>query len=82
VAVRRNITIRLDEETINGIRAVAARRGQSISGLVTAYLQQLAYEDEQYELAKRYAFQLLDYAPDRGDWQWSRDRTYADRLGE
>jgi len=82
VAVKRNLTIQLDEETINGIRAVAARRGQSISGLITTYLQQLVSEDEQYKLAKRYALQLLDNAPDRGDWQWNRDQTYADRLGE
>jgi Family of unknown function (DUF6364) len=82
VAVKRNLTIQLDEETINGIRAVAERRGKSISGLVTTYLQQLVSEDEQYELAKRYALQLLDHSPDRGDWRWNRDQTYADRLGE
>jgi Family of unknown function (DUF6364) len=82
VAVKRNLTIQLDEETINGVRALAERRGKSISGLVTTYLQQLVSEDEQYELAKRYALQLLDNSPDRGDWHWNRDQTYADRLGE
>jgi Family of unknown function (DUF6364) len=82
VAVKRNLTIQLDEETINGVRAAAARRGKSVSELVTTYLLQLASEDEQYELAKEYALQLLDNAHDRGDWQWNRDQTYADRLGE
>lgn len=82
MALKRNLTIQLDEETINGIRAVAERRGKSISGLVTTYLQQLVSEDEQYELAKRYALQLLGNSPDRGSWQWNRDQTYADRPGE
>jgi len=62
--VKLNLTIRLDEETISNVRAVAARRGSSVSGLVTIYLQQLASEGEEYELAKQYAFQLLDKTPD------------------
>jgi hypothetical protein len=82
VDVKRNLTVQLDEETISNVKAVAARRSTSVTGLVTTYLQQLASEDEQYELAKQYALQLLDKAPDRGDWQWSRDQTYADRPGE
>ena len=64
MAVKLNLTIRLDEETISNVRAVAARRDSSVSGLVTTYLQQLASEGEEYELAKQYAFQLLDKTPD------------------
>jgi len=82
VAVKHNLTVQLDEKTISDVKAAAARRGTSVSGLVTTYLRQLASEDEQYELARQYALQLMDNVPDRGDWQWNRDQTYTDRPGE
>lgn len=78
--VKRNLTIQLDDEIIEAVKAVAARRGASVSGLVTAYLSQLAAEDDQYEKARLAALELLDQAPDRGDWTWRREDTYTERL--
>ena len=78
--MKRNLTIQLDEEVINEIKAVAARRGTSVSGLVTAYLTRLAAEDDQYEKARKAALDMLDQAVDRGDWSWRREDGYADRL--
>ena len=78
--VKRNLTIQLDEDVIEEVKAVAARRGISVSGLVSAYLSRLAAEDENYEKARRAALQLLDQAVDRGDWKWRREDAYAERL--
>lgn len=67
--MKRNLTIQLDEQTVEDVKAVAARRGTSVSGLVSAYLSQLAVEDENYEKARKAALELLDQAIDRGDWR-------------
>jgi len=78
--MKRNLTIQLDEDVIDDVKAVAARRGTSVSGLVSAYLSQLAAEDEAYERARKAALELLDQAIDRGDWKWRREDIYAERL--
>lgn len=78
--MKRNLTIQLDEEIINEVKAVATRRGTSVSGLVSAYLSQLAAEDEQYEKARLAALEMLDQAVDRGEWRWRREDAYAERL--
>jgi len=78
--VKRNLTIQLDEDVIEDVKAVAARRGTSVSGLVSAYLSQLAAEDEQYEKARQAAMELLNQPVDRGDWKWRREDVYAERL--
>jgi hypothetical protein len=78
--MKRNLTIQLDEDVIAEVKAVAVRRGTSVSGLVSAYLSQLAAEDAEYERARRAALELLDQAVDRGDWKWCREDAYAERL--
>ena len=78
--MKRNVTIQLDEDVIREAKAVASRRGTSVSGLVSTYLQRLAAEDEQYEQARKYALQLMDDATDRGGWKWNREEIYAERL--
>jgi len=77
--VKRNLTVQLEEQVIEDVKAVAARRGTSVSGLVAAYLAQLAAEDERYEKARRAALEMLDQAVDRGDWEWRREDLYAER---
>jgi predicted DNA-binding protein len=57
---KQNVTIRLDRETIEKAKAVAARRGTSISDLLAQRIEVLAGEAEGYELAHRQAIALLD----------------------
>lgn len=57
--MKRNLTIQLDDSVINDVKAVAARRGTSVSGLVSAYLAQLAKEDAAYVRARQGALDLL-----------------------
>jgi hypothetical protein len=55
----RNITLCLEEELIDRVRMVAAKRKLSVSGLLREELRRLADEEEAYEIAKRSATQRL-----------------------
>lgn len=78
--MKRNLTIQLDEEIIKQVKAIAARRGTSVSGLVAAHLHQLAHEDDDYERARKRALELMDQAVDRGGITWNREEIYEERL--
>jgi hypothetical protein len=54
-----NITLKLPAETVRKIKVVAAERGASISGLLTAKLEELVGEDAEYEAARRRALEWL-----------------------
>lgn len=62
--MKRNLTIQLDDVVINDVKAVAARRGTSVSGLVSAYLSRLATDDAAYERARCGALELLGQIED------------------
>ena len=55
-----NLTIRLPVAVLRKARIVAAKRGTSISALVTEKIEEIAGDDEAYEAAKRHAVRLLD----------------------
>lgn len=76
---KRNLTIQLDEDVVRRARVVAAKRGTSVSGLVSRQLQQLASEDERYEAARRRAIELMRQASEHGGRNWTRDDLYGDR---
>jgi hypothetical protein len=63
---KRNLTVRLDWETIRKAKVLAAKRSTSISGLVAQQIEVLVGEDEAYELAKRQALELLEKGFDLG----------------
>jgi hypothetical protein len=54
-----NITLKLPAETVRKIKVVAAERGSSISGLLTAKLEELVGEDAEYQAARRRALEWL-----------------------
>ena len=54
-----NITLKLPAETVRKIKVVAAERGASISGLLTAKLEELVGEDAEYQAARRRALEWL-----------------------
>ena len=51
VAMKRNLTVQLDDDVIRRAKVLAAKRGTSVSGLVAAELDRLVAEDERYEEA-------------------------------
>jgi hypothetical protein len=59
-AMKQNVTISLDRQTIRKAKIVAARRDTSISGLLAQQIEILVGEDEAYERAERQAVALLD----------------------
>jgi hypothetical protein len=75
---RRNLTLQLDEETIRQAKVLAAKRGTSISGLVTRELELLIARDARYEEAQRRAAELLAESVARGGRRWRREDLYED----
>ena len=59
VVVKRNLTVQLDEVTIQRARVLAARQATSISGLVAAQIERLVEDDDGYERAKAAALSQL-----------------------
>jgi uncharacterized protein DUF6364 len=76
VVAKRNLTIQLDEATIRHAKVVAARRGLSLSGLVSQQLNELAEADQRYERARAAALGALADATGRGAPSWHREELY------
>ena len=76
--MKRNVTVQLDEDVIAKIKVLAAKRGTSISGLVTAEINRLSAQNERYERAKKEALARLASGAEsrnaRCNCGWSRTR--------
>lgn len=70
---KRNLTVQLDADVIHRAKIAAAKRGTSVSGLVTQQLERLVLADDRYEDAQRRAERALGRTEPRGGRQWSRD---------
>jgi hypothetical protein len=70
----RNLTLTLPEELVRRARIVAAARDTSISALVAEYLEELAQQEDDYELVWAEEQRLMrEGLPMRvGDVTWSR----------
>jgi len=53
------VTLKLPGETVRKVKVIAAERGTSISGLLTAKLEELVGEDAEYQAARRRALEWL-----------------------
>jgi hypothetical protein len=73
---KRNLTVQLDEEIIHRAKVAAAKRGTSVSALVTQELERLVEADERYEEAHRRAEQAMGRAQSRGGRRWTRDELH------
>jgi hypothetical protein len=60
MAAKHNITLAIDGALLKRARAVAARRGLSVSALLAEELRVLVAEDREYESARRRAAAMLD----------------------
>lgn len=59
MAVKANITVAIDPRLLKKARAVAARRGQSVSALLAGELLELVDEDARYTTARKRALSLF-----------------------
>ena len=64
--MKRNITVQLDEATVQKARVVAAKRGSSISRLLTEQIEVLARQDDDYDRAMHDALAELERGYDLG----------------
>jgi hypothetical protein len=72
--MKRNITVQLDEETVQKARVAAAKRGSSISRLLTEQIDVLARQDDDYDRAMQDALAELERGFDLGGGPYpSRD---------
>ncbi|MGH9116490.1 MAG: DUF6364 family protein [Acidimicrobiales bacterium] len=74
---KRNLTVQLDDDVIHRAKVAAAKRGTSVSGLVTQELIRLVEDDERYEDARRRAERALRRAKPRGGRRWRRDELHG-----
>ena len=73
---RRNLTLQLEADVIKRAKVIAAKRGTSISGLVTRQLEDLVEQDARYDEAMRRALDALDRAAPRGGKRWTREELH------
>ena len=75
---KRNLTIQLDEEIIQAAKELAARKGTSVSGLVSQKLRELVEADMRYQKAMHHALDAMYNATGRGGGGWTPNRTRAE----
>lgn len=73
MAAKQNITVAIEPALLKKARAVAARRGRSVSALLADELRELVSEDRAYETARRRALALFSRALPLGGKPLSRD---------
>lgn len=74
---KRNLTIQLDDDVIHRAKVAAAKRGTSVSGLVTQELERLVDADERYEDARQRAERAMGRSKPRGGRKWTREDLHA-----
>jgi predicted transcriptional regulator len=79
---KRNLTIQLDEAIIQAAKELAARRGTSVSGLVTQKLAEMVEAEIRYQQARIRALKAMDEAIPRGGRNWTREELYEEMLNE
>jgi hypothetical protein len=59
MSAKHNITLAIDPALLKKARAIAARRGRSVSSLLAEELRELVAEDAAYTAARKRAFALF-----------------------
>jgi len=81
VQSKQNLTVRLDRETIRKAKILAAKRGTSISELVSKAIIERVAEGEAFEAAERRAVVFLDQGFHLGGRMGARRDDLHDRAG-
>lgn len=79
--MKRNITVQLDEEVIDRAKVLAARRGTSVSALLSQQVIKMTEEATRYEAAKQRALAMMDEISrrpprDSEKLTWTREELY------
>jgi hypothetical protein len=74
-----NITVSVDEQTVEKARRVAQAMHKSLNQLVREYLEQLAGQDQAERNAEEFRRLSGQGEPDP-DWKFSRDEIYDRKI--
>lgn len=79
---KRNLTVQLDEETIQAAKELAVRKHTSVSGLITQKIQEMVAADARYEEAKTRAIEAMRNAEGYGGGgtTWTREEINEERI--
>ncbi len=76
---RQNITLSIPKETLKKAKHLAVAKDQSLSGLLTSYIEDLVRKEEQYGKGQRQQLKLMEAGIDfglKGALNWSREDTH------
>ena len=78
-----NLTLAVDEDTVERARHVAHQQGTSLNALLRAYIERLAGKPSETEIAARLSAHWETDPPGRSaaGWRFNRDELYEERLG-
>lgn len=79
-----NITLAVDEDTVERAREVARQQGTSLNALIRDYIERLAGKPSGDELVARLRAHWKHDAPGRSEpgWRFDRDDIYEERVGQ
>lgn len=79
MAAKQNITVAIDPGLLKKARAIAARRGRSVSALLADELRELVAEEAGYAMARKRAIALLTSPLSLGGTPLSREELHDRR---
>jgi hypothetical protein len=79
MATKHNITLAIEPSLLKKARAVAARRGRSVSALLADELRELVAEDAHYAKARKRALSLLSSPLSLGGTPLAREELHERR---
>jgi hypothetical protein len=79
MATKHNITVAIEPGLLKKARAIAARKGQSVSALLADELRELVAEDARYEAARKRAVALFSTPLPLGGIPLRRDEVHERR---
>ena len=76
---RQNITLSIPKETLKKAKHLAVEKDQSLSGLLTEFIEALVSQEERYKQAKQRQLVLMERGIDFGlkeNVDWSREEIH------
>jgi hypothetical protein len=78
----KNITLAIDEQVLDDVRLIAARRRTTVNAIVRDHLARIVAEESRIEEARRGLLDLMDTSTARlgPDYAWNREDCYEERV--
>ena len=76
---RQNITLSIPRETLKKAKLIAVAKDQSLSGLLTEYIETLVKDEDKYKQAHKQQLSLMEKGLDfglNGNVDWSRENSH------